>query len=248
MTIIHDMNPDAADCPIDMLCRGKVFKISMCPEMWHPSWWSFLDELATREKFWRIQPGDVVLDVGGDFGSYSLSALAQGAAHVYSWSPPFKVPDRAVEADVMRRSAGLNGWGPDRLTIFTTGLWSANGFLAAFDGPRMAQWFQTPEQAAECIAGQPGHCATFPVGQLDLMHLPRVDMLKIDAEGAELHILHGAEATIRRCMPRGILLENHTHLDPDCEVRCTEFLAECGYAHVETMPHHTISHSYYEPR
>ena len=241
----HSMTVEAHDCSIEMLCRGQVFRILACPEMWHPSWWSFLDELRTRERFWRINEGDIVLDVGSDYGSYTLSALAQGAAYVYSWSPPFKVRGQAIEAQVQARSAQLNGWGLDRLTVFQTGLWLKNGWLAAFDGPRMAQWFDSPEGAEACIEGQPGHVATFPVGQLDRMALPRVDMLKIDAEGAELEILTGARETIIRCKPR-ILLENHTHLDPDCESKCTAFLEALGYRHIETLPHHTISHSYYE--
>jgi FkbM family methyltransferase len=243
----YNFGPGSMNAQIEMLCRGKVFKVQVCPEMWHPSWWSFLDELATREKFWRVEPGDFVVDVGGDFGSYALSALAQGAAHVVTWSPPFKVRGEAVEAATMVASAAANGWGTDRLTVFTSGLWSRNGFLAAFDGPRMAQWFATPEEAEACIDGQPGHVASFPVGMLDSLRLGKLDLMKIDAEGAELDILMGSEATLLRCQPRGILLENHTHLDPDCEKKCTEFLEALGYRHIETMPHHTISHSYYEP-
>ncbi len=244
---VYSFDPAAMDTPMTMLCRGKTFTVSACAQMWHPSWWSFMDELATREAFWCIEPGDVVVDAGGDFGSYALSALAQGAQHVYSWSPPFKVPTEAVEAATMARSAALNGWGPDRLSVFVTGLWSQNGFLAAFDGPRLPQWFSTPEAAAAAIEGQPGHVATFPVGKLDLMRLPRVDMLKIDTEGAELDILQGAEQTLIRCRPRGVLLENHVHLDPDCVAKCSEFLGAVGYRLVETLPHHSISHSFYEP-
>lgn len=242
----HTMTVEAATCQLTMLCRGKTFEILAVPEMWHPSWWSFMDELATREKFWHVNPGDIVLDVGGDYGSYALSALAQGADHVYSWSPPFKVRDNPVEAGVMLRSAAINGWGPDQITIFNTGLWSQNGWLAAFDGPRLPQWFATSVEADACIEGQPGHVASFAVSKLDLARMPRVDLIKIDAEGAELDILEGSEQTIIRCRPRGILLENHTHLDPDCVAKCSEFLAAVGYRLVETLPHHTISHSYYE--
>ncbi len=247
MTVEYDFRPDAMHCPIDVLCRGHVFKILACPQMWHPSWWSFMDELLTREKFWHVEPGDIVLDAGGDFGSYALSALAQGAEHVFSWSPPFKVRDDAVEAATMQRSAAINGWGADQLTVFTTGLWSQNGWLAAFDGPRLPQFFTTPEAAEACIEGHSGHVATFPVGHIDAMRLPRVDMIKIDTEGAELDILMGAEQTLMRCRPRGILLENHVHLDPDCEKKCTEFLESLDYRQVETLPHHSISHSFYRP-
>jgi FkbM family methyltransferase len=237
---------EAISTPVPMHSHGKVFTIIVCPDsLWHPSIWSFLDELPTRESWWNISEGDVVLDIGADFGSYTLSALAQGAGHVLAWSPPFKLPEEPIEAAVLTRSVCHNGWG-DRLTVFTSGLWSKTGYLAAYDGPRMARWFPTPEEARSAIDGQPGHCATFPVGTLDELGLTKCDWIKIDTEGAELDILHGGRETIARCRPR-ILLENHTHLDPNCEEKCTAFLAELGYRHVGTRPHHTISHSLYEP-
>ena len=155
--------PEAMHTPIDVACRGKVFSIYCCPEMWHPSWWSFMDELRVREEWWHIKPGDVVLDIGADFGSYTLSALAQGAASVYAWSPPFKDPTVPVEAMTLVRSGELNGWGIQRLHVAIEGLWSKAGWLAAFDGPRMAQFFETEEEAQACIAGQDGHCAVFRV-------------------------------------------------------------------------------------
>lgn len=242
----YSFTPEAISSPIQMHSRGRVFAIMVCAEsLWHPSIWSFLDELPTREEWWTIEPGDIVLDVGADFGSYTLSALAQGAGQVYAWSPPFKREDMPIEAFTLAKSANLNGW-LDRLTLSMQGLWSESGYLAAFDGDRMAQFFRTQEEAIACIAEQPGHCATFAVCPLDVLALTRVDWIKIDTEGAELAILTGGRETIARCRPR-ILLENHTHLDPDCEAKCTAFLAELGYRHVGTRPHHTISHSLYVP-
>lgn len=242
-TVITD--PNAASTPLQMHSRGKVFNILACPEMWHPSWWSFLDELETREQWWHIEPGQVVLDVGADYGSYTLSALAQGASLVWAWSPPFKEPSRPVEAMTMAKSIDANGWA-SRVKLCTSGLWRDEGWLAAFDGPRMAQFFKTQSEALACIEGQDGHCATFPVAPLDAYGIQRVDWVKIDAEGAELAILEGGRETIKRWRPN-ILFENHVHLDPDCEARCRTFLEELGYFHVGTRPHHSISHTLMKP-
>jgi FkbM family methyltransferase len=229
--------------PIQAHSHRKVFKIMCCPEMWHPSWWSFFDELETRESWWNIRPGDIVLDVGADFGSYTLSAFAQGAAQVYAWSPPFKLPDMPYECAALAQSATVNGW-QDILAAFPTGLWSEPGFLAAFDGPRPAQFHPTLEAAQAAIAGQEGHCSAFEVHALDALGLSRVDWIKIDTEGCELPILQGGRETIARCEPR-ILLEHHYHLDPDCETKCDAFLAELGYLKVGTRQHHTVAHSLY---
>src|SRR5271157_2433933 len=42
--------------------------------------WTFEDEKEVRERHWHFSPGDVVLDVGPAFGSYTLTAAIQGAS------------------------------------------------------------------------------------------------------------------------------------------------------------------------
>lgn len=239
--------------------KGKPFKV-VCSHQnfpYHPSHWSFCDEVETREAWWDIEPGDVVLDVGADFGSYTLSALACGAAKVLAWSPPFKLPQEPHEAQTLRLSLKANGWS-DRAYVLEHGLWSSEGWMAGFDGPRPAQVFEHRSQAAAAIEGQEGHVSMFSVGRLDEYHVggpfpdhlieerrcSRADWLKIDTEGCELPILQGGIETIKRCKPR-ILLEHHYHIDPECEAKCDAFLAELGYTKVGTRPHHSIAHSLY---
>lgn len=40
---------------------------------------------AVRQRFWHIHSGDIVFDVGAGFGTYTLCALARGAAFVYAF-------------------------------------------------------------------------------------------------------------------------------------------------------------------
>jgi len=239
ITSTPTLTRDAIQTPFPILSRGKVFKIVACGEAWNPSWWSFSDELETRELWWDIKPGDVVADVGADFGSYTLSALAQGAAHVFSWSPPFKVPGDPIECDTMMRSAMLNGWGNDRLSLFASGLWSEPGWLSCLDWQEGSVYMPT-EEMARARGG-----IVFPVVPLDSLGLSRLDFLKVDTEGAELHVLRGAQETLRRCRP-AVMLEHHYHIDPACEDKCREFLATLGYRQSgETRKHHTVAHSLY---
>jgi FkbM family methyltransferase len=242
---LHTITTEAMTTPFPVMSRGKFFKVLACNEMYHPSWWSFMDEIETREEWWRILPGDVVLDVGADFGSYALSALAQGAARVFAWSPPFKKPTEAIECATLIASAALNGW-TDRLSCVPSGLWSKLGCLAAFDGPRNAEFFATLDGALGRIKGEPGHCAAFPVDTLDALGIEKADWLKIDTEGCELAIMQGGAETIARCRPI-VLLEQHYHLDADCEKKADAFLAGLGYEKIGTRPHHTIAHSLYRP-
>lgn len=245
LTAIPTMRADVMTTPFPVFSRGHAFKVYTASEMWHPSWWSFMDEVETRELWWHINPGDVVLDVGADFGSYALSALAQGAAHVYAWSPPFKHPSEPVECQTMARSALLNGWN-NRLSAIPEGCWSSEGALAAFDGPRPAEFFRTVVEAQARIQGAPGNCAAFGVQAIDVLKLDRVDWIKIDTEGCELEILTGASDTIQRHRPK-ILIEHHYHIDPNCEVDCDAFLEWRGYKKQGTMPHGQVAHSLYLP-
>ena len=240
VTSTPTLTREAISTPFPVVSRGKVFQVMAACEMWSPSWWSFSDELETRELWWDIKPGDVVADVGADFGSYTLSALAQGAARVFAWSPPFKVPGDPIECDTMARSAQLNGWYPDRLYPTTSGLWSVAGWLSCLDWQKGSVYF-----ADEADARQRGGIV-FPVQPLDALGLERLDWLKIDTEGAEHYVLSGARETLARCKPR-ILFENHVHIDPDCEAKCVAFLRGLGYRHVGTRPHHAISHTLMVP-
>lgn len=239
------MTTEAMATPMPFVSRGKVFQAYVCGEAWHPSWHTFHDELETRELWWDIKPGDVVADVGADFGSYTLSSLAQGAAMVYAWSPPHRVQGEAIEAETLIRSVALNCW-QQPAVVAPHGLWSEAGYLAVFDGPRAPRLFATSQSAEGAIAGQPGLCSAMLVEPLDSYEcFPRLDWLKIDAEGAELHILRGARETIERCHPT-IMLEHHFHINPRCETDCAAWLANLGYQQDgATRPHGIVAHSLY---
>jgi hypothetical protein len=186
---------------------------------YHPALWSFLDEQDVRHKWWNPK-NSLVLDVGAAYGSYTLPALANGC-EVIAWSPPYNVRGVAFEAAVLRRSAELNGWA-GHLTVLETGLADRCQTMTCDEsGPFLAQ----------------------PLDDLR----SRPAWLKIDAEGAELAILRGGQKTLRAHRPK-VLLENHLHLDPDCERKCYEFLQSLGvgYRRVGIMPGGVISHSFYE--
>lgn len=45
------------------------------------------------------------------------------------------------------------------------------------------------------------HTRSVPTKQIDLLNLPRLDLLKLDIEGMEIDALTGAQKTIERCKP-----------------------------------------------
>jgi FkbM family methyltransferase len=218
---------------IDTLEQLADFKIWRAGESdYHPSFYSFLDELDVRAEWWHPKRGDVVCDVGADYGSYTLPALAAGA-DVVAWSPAFKT-SKGFEAAVLERSAKANDF--EWLTLYTNGLWSEPGWLKASDWSKLAEYHSR----------RPEGDIVFSVSTLDHQSPKPVDWLKIDAEGAELHILQGGEQTIRRSRPR-ILLEHHLHIDPHCRARCTDFLdaLDLGYKSQGYRPHGAIAHEFF---
>lgn len=218
---------------IDRVEQLADFKICCASESaYHPSFWSFLDEMDVRAEWWHPRVGDVVCDVGADYGSYTLPALAAEAI-VYAWSPAFKTSE-PFEAMVLGRSAKENGF-QDSLYLERCGLWSKQGWLSASDWSKLAEW----------SSGVPDGDVTFQVTRLDSYRLGP-QWLKIDAEGAELHILQGGEQTIRRHKPR-ILLEHHLHIDPECAAKCTAFLESLGVGYKSRgyRPHGAIAHEFF---
>ena len=67
-----------------------------------------------------------------------------------------------------------------------------------------------PGDAANSLIGNAQHPTKSEVRtvRLDDIHLPRVDAIKIDAEGAELQILDGSRALITKHRP-AVLLSVH---------------------------------------
>ena len=173
------------------------------------------EEHDFREKYWTVQPGEVVVDVGASYGAYTLTALAAGAAKVWAFEP-----EPSVLVD-LQRNLDANDWGRLRCSAFGAALWDVSG-----EQVHMGDW--APHWPAQTITGR------YPTATLDeLMLMPtlsetRLDWCKIDVEGAEAHVLRGAAETLRRFKPT-IILEVHTFLDATLLDRCVALLKGYGY-------------------
>lgn len=206
----------------------------------HASWWSFDDEQVVRDRWWRPHDGQTVLDVGAAFGSYALPALALGA-RVVCFSPA------TFDTELLSYNLGLNPDLQRRCLVLRDGLYSANGF---FQPDRCV--FKPREQAeAGHVLGAEGW---LPVRSLDSVleerpGIGRVDWIKIDAEGAELEILRGADKCLRMYRPR-ILVENHEFQIKGIGEQVRDFLIGLGLGYVceGPYPHGAVSHSFFEAR
>jgi hypothetical protein len=71
--------------------------------------------------------------------------------------------------------------------------------------------------------------------------------MKLDVEGAEVHVLQGAKETIKRYRPK-LLIENHLFVKRTLEQDVRDLLLSWDYREVATHPYHSVSHSFYEPK
>lgn len=183
----------------------------------------FDDEREIRDRYWRIEPGQVVMDVGCHIGSYSVPALTAGAT-VY-----------AVDPSEPRLAQLRQFWDgdPARLVTVTRALAEDGGYTAEFrasldvsgyrefHAPASARFSTLDELAAE-------------------YGLTRLDWVKIDVEGAELGVLAGGLETLARFRP-ALLIEAHDKVykfvaSMRSERRCHDLLEHLGYE-IEVVPY-----------
>lgn len=236
--------------------HGHTFKIACLDTMpYHPSWFTYEDEKEVRERDWNIQKGDLVFDIGAGHGSYTLTALAQGAAYVFAWCPQ-GTPGEPSEAEFLLASLKLNGW-EDRAAIVPGGLYSETGILH-----EPTQKFYWPDNLPDTSVRT--HPTTseewLAVRSLDnwMAEIKRTGCnienllinaatiwMKLDVEGAEAAVLYGAKEFIRRYGPT-IQVENHplknAHVSEDVKMIMTDI---GGYRLVHTVPYNSVSHSLY---
>lgn len=152
--------------------------------------------------------GMTVLDIGGCYGEYSLfaSALVGPTGRVIMVEPD---PHNIEKAKTL---FALNG-NPQNITIVEAGMWDSPGFLE-FDvglGPQTTVSaihdrlsFATPEPPTKTKVRV--HSLR---SLIDELNLDRLDLIKMDVEGAELQIVAGAADLPERVKPRYAIASYH---------------------------------------
>jgi FkbM family methyltransferase len=200
--------------------RGRPYRLPAHPVVLQ----IFDDETNIRDVHWLIEPGDVVVDAGSHFGSYTIPALACGAT-VYAVDPDDRVND------VMNAILDLNPDLPGYLIMLREALTDREGLTPFFRAEL--------EKRFEGLGPHPGmmtplDCAYSSLDQLaEDEALARFDWLKIDVEGLELGVLRGAEKTLQTFAPT-IIIEDHTAVYPfvremGSTQQCVRLLKELGY-------------------
>lgn len=182
-----------------MSFRGSSFAAMVNPRD-NASQFAWSEERQVRDVLWKVQPGDLVFDVGCGFGAYALTALAVGASHVHCWTLN---PDHI---ELMAETLVVNSWG-GRATLNLTGLYKETGWLDAKESNHSISKVPGPGRFCESLDE---YAARLPRE----MKLPPFDYqvaargktwLKVDTQGDELAILQGARQFIQDYQPTILL-------------------------------------------
>lgn len=155
-------------------------------------------DLELKPTLDRVQPGQHVVDVGAHIGLYSGYWASRGCIVTAVECHPVYEP-------ILCANMARNGWGAAVL-VLPTFLYSRRVMLVeALDSETRASntWLPAPDHVLDVAA-------RFALPLDDLM-LSTVHFLKVDAQGADLHVLLGAEKTITRDRPT-ILIEYEAEL------------------------------------
>jgi FkbM family methyltransferase len=148
-----------------------------------------------------LKPGMTFVDIGSNKGDFALLAakVMEDRGRVLAFEP---VPDNL---HWLRKSVALNGY--ESVEIVEIALSDANGRVPIYLGPWSGWHSLLPvaSESGETIEVTARTLDSFMAEQED----PRVDVIKIDVEGAEMQVLHGAARTLAEARPLTVFVECH---------------------------------------
>ncbi len=152
----------------------------------------------------RVKEGDIVVDCGAHVGSFSDRAFREGAAKVVAFEPD------PIQIECLRRN-----FAPEiasgKFVLIEKAVWKDVGTIKFHIG---AQNSGTSSVVALQGSSEVEVETTTIDNIVAELGLPRVDVLKLDIEGAEREALAGARSTLEKFRPRLLMDANHRPDDP----------------------------------
>ena len=161
--------------------------------------WEFLlgrgkEDATTKFIKSFLRPGMTFVDVGANIGYFTLLAASLGA-RVIAYEPTPAVFER------LRQNVALNAF--DNVALVNAAVVDQPGLLALYESP------DDPE--ANNLFGDGNHSVKVPAVSLDddlaTRGVEKVDLLKIDAEGAEPLVLAGAVKLLGEVPSPAVVIE-----------------------------------------
>jgi FkbM family methyltransferase len=239
---------EALRCTRHNLLHLKMFKIRYDGRVWHvtdrvgthltfpfyPYKVFYETEGYLRQGRWDLHEGMTVIDAGACFGEFALYAARRvgNSGRVIMLEP---------DADNIRRAQeyfDFNGGQPATIEIIPAGIWKVEGniqFAAGLDA-----------SSTLLDAGQPippgAHIIEVPVESLSSLArkyaLKRIDLVKMDIEGAEVEVVQSAQEAIEQFSPRFSIASYHMRLGQPTSQIIEPLFRNYGYATQTGWPDH----------
>ena len=182
-----------------ILGRPKMFLRSSdrgfaCHLMLDGFWEMWLTQFLASQ----IKPGMTVVDVGANFGYYTL-LFADAVGEVGRVIAVEPNPDTVA---LLRETVNLNGYEKrTRIVPYALGSVGGSAWLYTPDGePKNATLVEGPG----CPGGHTIEVSTLTLDEVALEY-PKIDLIKIDAEGSEVNIIAGMGQLMARDRPMIVL-------------------------------------------
>ena len=211
--------------PLGFSCLGvdALFSSHNPQQMGFTDYVIITERDAIEETLSNLRAGDTFLDVGCNFGAYSVVAskiLGPGGRVI-------AVDPHPGTVDILRENLTLNGCGnvdvlnvafTDRTALMSLSYDETNAHLYRADD------LASPQKVVQAIPGDEA-----------LEHLPAPAVVKIDVEGHEFAVLCGLKKTLSSSACRVLCVEVHPQLLPPeiDEHRIVQFIRECGFSSVK---------------
>jgi FkbM family methyltransferase len=196
---------------------GDVFLANLSSQIEWAAWvFGSYEPIMAKVLASRVGPGDVCLDVGANVDLHTIR-MARLGAHVHAFEP---VPDLR---NPLEQYLALNAL--ENVTVHDTAVAADNGEVELFVGDTtrrnrgMASLYETS------VAG--GATVVRAV-RIDDLGFPRVDLMKIDVQGAETDVLKGAVATLERDRPVVLFEYLHAHVE-ETGHNPLQFISDLGF-------------------
>ena len=192
----------------------------------HSQWWNdntpeaFAVEIGPYFAALRPDAGyRTIVDAGAAVGQFAVAACVQWpTARVYAFEPSRR------QRLLLSRNARLNGLA-DRIEALPLGLWNASTTLRFRTHGAMS--------SIASVSMLPKHLAFtehIAVTALDRWEAPaRIDLIKMDIEGAEIEALEGARAILTRDRPDVVVQAYHQREGTRTFERCAAIVERHDY-------------------
>ena len=184
----------------------------------------FLQHCYDPPGFYIPRPGDNVLDVGANIGVFMLylEEKARGI-RVHCFEP---AGDTRAQLTRNVVENGLEQYVTVHGSAVTDRSTTVHLKQASFTGHRSL----FPSEYVSSTGSEPVPSVTLHQA-IDQCGVSRIELLKIDIEGAEIEVLEGADIDVWERIER-VAIEFHDRTRPGCRERCLKVLQQAAYSDI----------------